>query len=806
MSSKIWNQVHFMPVMSLACNASCSYCFGPNKGETMSSGMLKHVTGFMHKVVNETGQSHVNITFHGGEPLMAGLALWEQALSGIREAFGDHKTTLNIQSNLWNLSDETCSLFKEYGVSIGTSLDGPEEINDLQRGEGYYKNTMHGIKRAVEHQLKPGCICTFTPENIAKYEEVFRFFVNEQLSFSMHGTLPSINGSRGRHSLSPETYGNLLCMMLDLYVRYRHYIQISSLDQLIISLVEREGQVCSFKDCFGMFMAIDPGGNIYPCQRFCGNRDYVMGNVLTDPSLEELMDSPVARKFMERQEAVKGRCGTCKHYTYCKGGCTYNAWAGEDAVDPYCESYKMAFEKIEAGLMSEMQTEENIQAIARNPFISKTQNPLLRKGALTELTRKDAHPVNMAGNAIKILSYVALAENDSKETAVDRLKSKGLRINVDYLRRIQTDLNRTNSPLNNLYIHLTYQCQLSCNHCYATVTTGKQEVMPVDEVMKLVNDARSLNFRQVVLTGGEPLLHPGLDSLLKQLEQKKKQLAPLHLVLRSNFVKKLREEEHKQLARAFSKIIVSVDGSRESHDRRRGAGAYDATIRNLELYQDIAATSPSAAELSLSCTLSNTKGSEDIRYSVKELTDRLGIRQVRFRPVLPLGNAENWDIPPVSEAISSYQDTEEVLIHGFSPVISCGIGQNLYVGPEGSAFPCYAYKEKHSFLGNVLREGLEKVIRSDKFTDLRDHTVDTNPKCRQCRYRYLCGGACRAWGGEETRNNLDAPPPECEGLYRQAGRIYLEAINYLKNNNLLREDPASAQMEGDLHHRGNQVL
>jgi uncharacterized protein len=65
------------------------------------------------------------------------------------------------------------------------------------------------------------------------------------------------------------------------------------------------------------------------------------------------------------------------------------------------------------------------------------------------------------------------------------------------------------------------------------------------------------------------------------------------------------------------------------------------------------------------------------------------------------------------------------------------------------------------------------------FRDLACHTVDTNPKCRACDLRYLCGGACRAWGGDAAQRDLNAPPPECEGLNRRAAGLLKAACSCL---------------------------
>ena len=89
----------------------------------------------------------LDLTFHGGEPLLAGQAWYTRNLPILRQRFGK-RLKLSIQSNLWLLDDAMCDLFKEYGVSIGTSLDGPAHVNDQQRGAGYFARTMAGIETA----------------------------------------------------------------------------------------------------------------------------------------------------------------------------------------------------------------------------------------------------------------------------------------------------------------------------------------------------------------------------------------------------------------------------------------------------------------------------------------------------------------------------------------------------------------------------------------------------------------------------------------------------------------------------------
>jgi uncharacterized protein len=127
-----------------------------------------------------------------------------------------------------------------------------------------------------------------------------------------------------------------------------------------------------------------------------------------------------------------------------------------------------------------------------------------------------------------------------------------------------------------------------------------------------------------------------------------------------------------------------------------------------------------------------------------------------------------------------HADPMDLIEDGFHPIASCGLGQNLYVEPSGETFPCYAYHRPHVFLGNAVHMGLLAILHAERFHDLSRHTVDTNPKCVACDLRYLCGGACRAWGGSACQHNLDAPPPECLGLRARAGKLLAAAAAYLQ--------------------------
>ena len=90
---------------------------------------------------------------------------------------------------------------------------------------------------------------------------------------------------------------------------------------------------------------------------------------------------------------------------------------------------------------------------------------------------------------------------------------------------------------------------------------------------------------------------------------------------------------------------------------------------------------------------------------------------------------------------------------------SCGLGQNLYVEPNGDAYPCYAWCEKEKLLGNLGQITLFELLSKGELYEYCRHNVDTNEKCKTCEVRYLCGGICKAW--VKDKHNIDSGDFDC---------------------------------------------
>ena len=814
-----------MLVPSLSCQARCGYCFGPHEGgPTMSPELLDAAVDWvLASYATQGAAPHLadpgarpkpdhpvlaplEVLFHGGEPLSAGIAFYRHALPRLRASRLGRRLRIGIQSNLWLLTDEVCDLLAEHGVSVGTSLDGPAAVTDAQRGEGYFRRTMEGIERARRRGLRVGCVCTFTRLSAPRADEVFDFFVREGLDFTIHAAVSSLppadaaegvcrepgghrlggaqraaGGAPDVWSLSPAEHGDLLVRLLDRYLENLGRVRISTLDALCRAVSSRQGGICLFGDCLGDYLAVGPDGAITPCQRFAGRPEFSLGRVQDCPGPEELAQSPAWRRIREREERIAEECGDCPHFDYCKGGCPYDALAAGGGSagalrDPYCPAYRRIFDHITDRALAEVFSDENLAQVVAQP----DEGTLLHRGRLLGLMRGDPHPRDAAARACRVLAAVALAGSEIPAAGAQRLAVAGVAGSEQrahgLLAAMATELS---SPrlLNNLYLHVTFGCNLRCAHCYAAAGPDRMgsDVLSVRAVGSLCRQAAGLGFRQVVVTGGEPLFHPDADDLLQCLAHLRSEVKPLETVLRTNLALDMDARALSAVGNSTDKVFVSIDGSPESHDARRGAGSYARTAANLRaLVQD-----GGSAELALTAILSAEEACGPPGDSVRSLARDLGIRRVHFRPLLPLGRALGREVEIVREAHWSYLGADEVVAFGMQPAASCGIGQSLYVEPSGAAFPCYACAGERWLLGNVCAEGgLARVVGSSQFRSLAERTVDSNRQCRICALRYLCGGACRAWRGQGDPD-LDAPPVDCGPLHSRARSLVLAALAHL---------------------------
>ena len=121
-----------------------------------------------------------------------------------------------------------------------------------------------------------------------------------------------------------------------------------------------------------------------------------------------------------------------------------------------------------------------------------------------------------------------------------------------------------------LQMHPSRWCQLRCRHCYTSSGPDERTALPAELVEQAVQDAAGLGFGTLTVSGGEPLIYPGLRGLLAAGRR-----AGLLTAFTTNGLA-LSARRVAELAPVTDLVAVSVDGVPASHDRMRARrGAFD---------------------------------------------------------------------------------------------------------------------------------------------------------------------------------------------------------------------------------------
>jgi uncharacterized protein len=762
--------MHFFLFPTSTCNSSCKYCFSKADGERIINiAIFRKEIYLLKKLAGDCNDNNINITFHGGEPLLAGIDFYKKALPLIQKVFGN-TIKIGIQSNLWNINDEYCELFKQFRIQLGTSLDGPEEVNNFQRTIGYFKRTMSGIELLRKYGLSPGCIATITSYSAPEYKDILNFFLTNEIPFDIHPAIKPINFSGDDQIFITSTeYANFITNILEYYIHSIDKIKINTLDTLIKNVSNDKSGLCTFTKCLGNYLAVDPVGDLYTCNRFVGNKEFSLGNIKNVKSWADIKKSPAWQKLENWQKVIDFECARCLHKNVCHGGCPYVAFAagnGKPIKDPYCEAYKTIYKYIIDKGAEEFFSDNNLLILQSQS--SKNNNIHFNQTPILYLMKDNPHPFNVKQTSKKIITAALLGKTASPKQTTEKLFELGIVSSIEekfpMIEQFYHELSEPSQGLNNLYLHITTNCNLTCSHCYSyNGDEIKNTHLSPEVIMRIITDTTSLTFRKIIFTGGEPLLFHDFEQLLDELKNLRSKKKLPTLVLRTNLSSNLNSTLIDKINSVFDQIIISIDGSEEIHDKQRGKGAYQRTMNNLALFD----AKTIEKKLSFACVLNQQNLSdldvENEKHSVNALKTQYPVKEIRFLPLLPLGRAKYIKTQRNEAEMLS---VTEWMNRKYFFRTSCGLGQSVMIESNGDVYPCHVLKEaEKQTIGNVYESSLQEITQKREFCQLRNINVNTNPKCRQCEMRYLCGGVCKIWENQD-----------CLDLYNRAKYLLKDAM------------------------------
>ena len=320
--------VMIKPVSGL-CQMACDYCFYHDLakyGAPANTFMSRATAQQLIARVKESGAQRVHFAFQGGEPLLWGQEHFDDFFADVKDAGLD--ATYAVQTNGLCLDEVYATLFAEYDVLVGISLDGDRVLHDAARktpdGKGTYERVMHAIALLDKHGIRYNVLSVISANTARHPAQLYKCY--KKLGVSHVQLIPCLppleQGNACDFAPNPQDLGQFL---VGFYRLWREDFKdgkppftVREFDQALATLLGRGG-FCGYRGFCTPQLIVEADGSTYPCD-FYVLPEYCTGNV-HEHTVAQTLQSKGMQCFADEHPAAPALCRTCRFLSVCGGGC-----------------------------------------------------------------------------------------------------------------------------------------------------------------------------------------------------------------------------------------------------------------------------------------------------------------------------------------------------------------------------------------------------------------------------------------------------------------------------------------------------
>jgi uncharacterized protein len=286
------------------------------------------------------GKNSAHFILHGGEPLLGGARYLGEFFRTIDEVLDPsvYMVKIGIQSNGILFDPEVGDLLLKRRATIGISLDGPPEVNDLQRVD----HAGHGSSARVEKAIESLCS--------ERYRGVFAGFLvvidiaSDPLGVyrylagfappSIDFLLPYDNYVRrpkGKDDLQNTLYADWLLAIFNAWWNEKSTIRIREFDNIIRMLLGGHSSVESLGLEPADIIVLETNGDVELVDSLKGTFEGAthLGFNIRDTPLDDVARHNMVQFRREGLDALSDTCQACELVSVCGGGYLPNRFAAE---------------------------------------------------------------------------------------------------------------------------------------------------------------------------------------------------------------------------------------------------------------------------------------------------------------------------------------------------------------------------------------------------------------------------------------------------------------------------------------------
>jgi radical SAM protein with 4Fe4S-binding SPASM domain len=187
--------------------------------------------------------------------------------------------------------------------------------------------------------------------------------------------------------------------------------------------------------------------------------------------------------------------------------------------------------------------------------------------------------------------------------------------------------------------NITRTCNLRCVHCYSDSMSMKYPgELTWEQMQDVVDDLAGYQVPSLLLSGGEPMIHPRFFDLVDLATE-----AGMKLTISTNGTLITPEKAARLKAAEVAYVGISLDGIGEIHDQfRRKEGAFDAAVRGFANCHAVG----QKTGLRLTLTRHNVENIDRILDFIEDKE----IQRVCFYHLVPAGRGSELQVLPSDEA------------------------------------------------------------------------------------------------------------------------------------------------------------
>lgn len=316
-------------IMSEDCNFRCVYCIHfsnlknseriNNSCKIMNFDIAKNAVDNYLLILSQHGKNIANISFNGGEPLIAWLTIKDIIEYCFSRYAKEFTFRFSLTTNASLITPLIAKEFKKYKINVASSLDGIQEGNDKVRltnkGNGTFKEILSGFQNLKnEHHPFQIIGITVNKNNISFIDEEIIDLLIKYDIFKVHIDIDVINEIKipteiiAQKIMQIYRYGKTKDMVVSGYwSRPAKNLKKNALDPRGVAF-------CGAVQ--GKTICVDPLGNIYGC----GYSNTRLGTL--DKILSLFEPKKEYHVFVKNHSVGKVEmCKDCIIENQCGGGC-----------------------------------------------------------------------------------------------------------------------------------------------------------------------------------------------------------------------------------------------------------------------------------------------------------------------------------------------------------------------------------------------------------------------------------------------------------------------------------------------------